>query len=202
VTFTRADLRKLRVPIVVAAVLTAVGVGCVAAAEHYLGESRKALQAAKSQREQAQKRVEQVAEEEREIRANLSLYARMEKRGLTNPENRLDLIDSIARIKNDRRLFDMRYSIEPQRAVDYAGVKPAGGMDFVTSRMKLDMFLLHEEDLLDFLDDLSLAGKAYVSVRNCSLSRLVPATQALGIAPRLRSDCVVDLIVIKQVKAS
>src|SRR5438045_3980751 len=106
-TFTRADLKRLRWPIAAAVLLTAVGSACFIASEQYLAQAKAAREAAKTQREQAQKRVEQVAEEEREIRSNLLTYNKMVQRGMTSQENRLDLIDAIAKIKNDRRLFEI-----------------------------------------------------------------------------------------------
>ena len=37
--------------------------------------------------------------------------------------------------------------------------------------MRVELALLHEEDLLRFLADLRDSGNAYYSVRNCALSR-------------------------------
>ena len=55
--------------------------------------------------------------------------------------------------------------------------------------------------MLDFLDDLTTSGKAYVAVRNCAVSRLDRGpTAPTSVVPRLRSECQVDLIALKQVK--
>lgn len=200
---SRADLSRLRLPIALALLLAAIGITFLVASERYLDEARRGQAAAKAQREQAQKRLEQVAEEEREIKSNLVYYNKMVQRGMEGAENRLDLVDSIAKIKNDRRLFEIRYNIDAQKPLDYAGISPSGAVDFVTSRMRLEMLLLHEEDLLEFLDDLEAAGKAFVAVRNCSVSRLDRAgISAAAVAPRLRSECQVDLIVLKGTKPS
>ncbi len=198
---TGADAKRLRLPIATALVLTALGAGCLVASDFYLSEAKDAREAAKLQRNQAQQRLATVAEEEREIRENLVYYRRMVDRGMVSPENRLDLIDSIAKIKKERRLFEIRYNIEPQKPLDYAGIRPAGPVDFVASRMKLEMMLLHEQDLLNFLDDLDAAGKALVAVRNCTVARLDRgAVTVTTVVPRLRSECQVDLIALKQVK--
>lgn len=199
---TGEDIKRLRLPIASAAVLIALGAACLVWSETQLAEAKKAREAAKAQRTQAQKRVEQVAEEEREIRENLIYYQKMVDRGMVGQENRLDLIDSIAKIKNDRKLFEIKYVIDPQKPLDYAGIQPAGPTDFVASRIKLDMMLLHEEDLLNFLSDLDRVGRSHVAVRHCLVTRLDrgPATQ-VTVAPRLRSECEVDMVVLKQVAA-
>src|SRR3954464_11031528 len=130
-TLMRADWKRLRWPIAAALLLACVGATCFIASEQYLARAKTAREATRAQRELAQKRVEQVAEEEREIRSNLVSYGKMVKRGMTSQENRLDLIDEIARIKNNRRLFEIRYSIEPQKPLDYAGLTSSGAVDFV-----------------------------------------------------------------------
>ena len=198
----REDYKRLRLPVFVATVLIAMGVGCLAASETWLADARKARDGARNSSTLAQKRVDQVAEEEREIKENMLWYARMASRGMVDPENRLDLIDSIAKIKAARKLFEIRYNIEPQRPLGYPGITPAGAMDLVGSRMKLDMQLLHEEDLLKFLSDLDAAALSHVSVRRCTLDRIErdPA-QALAAVPRLNSSCDLDLVVVKQVKS-
>ena len=199
----REDYKHLRLPLAAAALLIAMGVTCLAVSETWLMDARKARDTAKNSNAEAQKRLDQVSEEEREIKENMLWYARMASRGMVEQENRLDLIDSIAKIKTARKLFEIRYNIESQRPLGYPGLTPAGAMDLVGSRMKLDMQLLHEEDLLRFLSDLGAAALSHVSVRRCTLDRIErgPA-QALAAVPRLNISCEVDLVAVKQVKSS
>ena len=62
------------------------------------------------------------------------------------------------------------------------------------------MLLLHEEDLLGFLQDLRASNKAYVSLRSCTLTPLEPAVTTQSVVPHLQSQCTVDLIAIKKAK--
>jgi hypothetical protein len=197
----REDFKRLRLPLFTAIVLIAAGIACVAISDSWLADARKESVAAKNASEQARKRVETVSEEEREIKENMVWYSRMAKRGMVDQENRLDLIDSIAKIKAARRLYEIRYNIESQKPLGYPGMKPAGAVDLVASRMKLDMQLLHEEDLLKFLKDLDAAALSYISVRRCTLDKIErgPA-QALAAVPRINSSCDVDLVAVKQLK--
>jgi len=70
--------------------------------------------------------------------------------------------------------------------------------------VKIDLELLHEEDLLNFIDDLTRRGKPYLSVRSCDVQREARAGGSGGAAlsPRLRADCVFDLITIRLDKPS
>src|SRR5207245_2799493 len=89
--------------------------------------------------------------------------------------SRLDWIESIARIKDDRKLFEIRYNFDAQRPLDYPGLVATGAAELVVSRLKLDMLLLHEGDLLNFLADLQAGIKAHVSVRPSTVTRLTLA---------------------------
>jgi hypothetical protein len=121
---------------------------------------------------------------------------------MLSEQNRLDWIDSIAKIKNDRKLFEIKYAIEPQKPLDYPGIA-GGATGFVVSKMKLEMLLLHEDDLLNFLADLQSAGKAKVAVRHCTVTRIereAPPT-ATALQPRLRAQCELELISAKSLRA-
>jgi hypothetical protein len=148
----------------------------------------------------AQDRVAKATSEEREIRENLAQFQRLVAWGMVGDEKRLDWVESIAQIRAQRKLFKINYDIEAQRTLDYPGVASAGGLEFMSSRMKLELPLLHEEDLLNFLTDLQSAGKAYVSTRKCVLERAErEAPQGgRGMVPRLKSDCQLDMITIRE----
>jgi len=199
---TRDDLKRLRVPIAVAIVLLALGAACLIAGGYHLDEARAARDATRLSRVAAQERVLRVSEEEREIRDDLVYYEQMRQRGIVGEQSRLDWIESIARIKNDRKLFEIRYNFEAQKPLDYPGLVPAGAADFVVSRLKLDMLLLHEGDLLNFLADLQAGIRAHVSVRNCTVTRIErgAAPGATTVQPRLRAECQVDLVSVRGIK--
>ena len=198
----REDFKHLGLPMALAVVLIAIGATCVVLTESWLDEARIGRQAAAKSSAEAQKKVEQVSDEEREIKQNMVWYARMAARGMVDQENRLDLIDSIAKIKSARKLFEIRYNIDAQKPLSYPGIAPAGNIDLVASRMKLDMQLLHEEDLLKFLSDLEAAALSHIAVRRCTFNRIErgPA-QALSAVPHLSSSCELDLVVVKQGKS-
>ncbi len=149
------DLKQLRAPLALAAVLFALGAACLVSSNYYLDAAKKTQDATRLSRVASQERVLRVSEEEREIRNNLIFYEQMRERGIVSEQNRIDWIETIARIKRNRKLFEIKYRIEAQRGLDYAGISATGTGDFTVSRMKLDMLLLlHENDLLDFLADL------------------------------------------------
>ena len=196
-----SDLKRLRLPLAAGVVLTLAGVACYFAIDDYLQQTKKLGAATSAQRSEVQAKLASATEEEREIKASLQQYQALAARGILGEEERLDWIDTITAIKNERQLFSIGYSIEPQKPLDYPGFTPGGGVNFVVSRVKIDIQLLHEEDLLNFIDDLAKRGRSYLAVRNCDVQRVDRGGGAgTTLAPRLKAACVFDLITIRHNK--
>ena len=195
----KQDFRQLRWPLAVAVVFALAGAGTLLYSERQLDTARREAAAAKTSRTAALDRVAKAAEEERDIRSDLVFYQRMVDAGLVGSRNRLDLIEKISTIKAERKLFEIKYNIDAQKPLDYPGITPSGTLDFVTSRMQLDIMLLHEEDLSNFLNDLRAAGQSHVSVRQCTLARQ-DRTGSPALAPSLQAQCQIDLITLVESK--
>jgi hypothetical protein len=198
--FRAKDLKQLRLPIAVCLSLCLAGAACYVAADRYLQDTKREGAAIAAQRTEIQGKLDRANEEEREIKANLQQYRALEARGITGEEKRLDWVDALTTIKNERRLFNITYSIEPQKLLDYPGFGAASGVYFMSSRVRANLQLLHEEDLLNIIDDLIKRSRLYLSVRSCNIQRINRAGGGTTLAPRLQADCIFDLITIRHVK--
>lgn len=193
--------KRLVAPAMVAAFLVAVGAVAIVLSQQMLQKGRAEQTKATADREAAQNRLARTTDEEREIREKLVDYQKLRSRGLIGEERRADWVERIAEIKSARKLFDVKYTIEPQRPADYPGLAAAGDVEFLASQMKVVLALLHEEDLFRFIDDLRGALSSHVLVRSCTVSRLEVAAADRGVGPRLRADCTIDLVTIRDRKA-
>lgn len=192
---TTAEIRKLLLPALACAALLAAGVALVLQAQHALQRADQQLAAAREERNKAAERLSRIAEEEREVREKLAVYQRLKALHIIGEERRLDWADAMARIKTSRDLLDLRYRVDRRKLLVSVPGKPAS-VDFYASTMKVQIALLDENDLLDFLHDLRDSGNAYYSVRSCSIARVNQAPTAGAMAPRLSADCDIDLITI------
>jgi hypothetical protein len=198
--FGQRDLKKLGLPVAGCVVLILAAVACYVAADRYLAQTRQLATAAAAQRTEMQARLASANDEEREIKANLQQYQALEARGVIGEEKRLDWVDTVTAIKNERRLFNISYSIEPQKPLDYPGFGSDDSVKCMASRVKVNIALLHEEDLLNFIGDLARRSKPYLSVRSCDVQRESRGAGGTTLAPRLQADCVFDLITISHNK--
>ena len=192
---TREDLKGLALPLLAAALLLAAGAALIWGARQSVAGAQRELAVAQAERKQNAERLARIAEEERGVREKLDVYKQLKALNILGDEQRLEWADAITRIRTQRELLDLSYRVDRQRLLTSAPGKPAN-VDFFASTMRVELALLHEEDLLRFLADLRDSGNAYYTVRNCTLTRTGAAGAGTTMAARLRADCNIDLITI------
>jgi len=195
VNFTRAEVKQLGLPLVIALALLIAGGVLIWSANQSLTTTKRELTVAQGERRQNAERLARIAEEEREVKEKLDVYQQLRALRILGEERRLEWADAVTRIRSERELLDVRYRVERQKLLTSAPGKP-GSVDFYVSTMKVELALLHEEDLLRFLADLRNSGNAYYAVQRCAVLRTGQAATGGGITPRLRADCDIDLITI------
>ncbi|UQV48131.1 hypothetical protein KIV45_16280 [Janthinobacterium lividum] len=125
--------------------------------------------------------------EKQEIRAYEPQFLALRQRGLIGEENRLAWIDAIRRSQEQRKLLPISYDISAQQALQVPLPIVMGQYHLRGSRMRLQMDLLHEMDLLNLFDDLRQAG--YFAVQDCTLKRHGAAGTGSGTTPTLGAEC-------------
>jgi hypothetical protein len=194
----RETLKALAFPGIVALVLVGAGIALLTVVDDMFKQSARELARVRSERIAIHTKLMQATDEEQLIRKRLAGYDRLLQKGVIGDERRLDWVDAIQRIRNERKLFELKYSIEPRRPVDYPGFKHSGDIEFAVSRMRLELMVLHEGDLLNTLNDIRSRLAPHVVVRTCKLDRLTSRFGAGGaIGPQLRAECGLDLITIR-----
>lgn len=194
-TLSREELKRLAGPIALATAFLAGGLALAYAASSSLGAARREFAAAQAERRANGERLARIAEEEREVKEKIDVYRRLKSLNILGPERRLEWADAVSRIRSQRELLDLHYVVERQRLLGSVQGKP-GKIDFYASTMKVDLALLHEEDLLRFIGDLRQSGNAFYAVKKCAISRTGQAQSGTSMAPRLRAECDIDLITI------
>lgn len=192
---TRDEAKQLATPVVLALAFIVAGAAFVWSAGESLRSAQRNFAGTQAERRQNTERLARIAEEEREVKEKIDLYQRLKQLHIVGEEQRLEWADAIARIRKERELLDLRYTVERKRLLTSVAAKP-GNVDFYASTMKVDLALLHEEDLLRFLADLRESGNAYYAVKKCALMRTGQAISGATMTPRLSANCEIDLITI------
>lgn len=201
----RDDIKRLRPALLMATALLLAGLLAAGLAHLWRTDKEEDHRQALDTRRNFQTRLARIEDEAGEIRAGGILFDKLVARGIVGEELRQEWIEQIRRIRVERRLFDIHWELQPRHLLD-ADIAPGdgGGYDMLTSGLQIRMPLLHEEDLLRFLDDLRDQLQAYVRPRRCTIDAEAPAS-APGtdtIQPRLQAQCDLDLITLSPPSAA
>lgn len=193
--FTARDFVKIRLPLLGSLLLLALA---GALAWWSTLEAQKATHerdTAAASRNQIEQRLRQVRTEEQELKERALAFQKMQSSGMTGEERRLDWTEMLRQIQQDMRLPGMNYEFGAQKALE--GVNLAA-YAFFASPMRLQLRLLHEEDLINFLARLQREAKALVLVRNCKLSPLVGGSEGHAAIAQLAAECELQWITARR----
>lgn len=190
------DLQKLQSSLLATLLMVAVG----AASVHFALNSTKAAKleqaAAQKNRNDFDGKLKQVRSEEAEIKQKSAVFNTLRARGIIGEEQRLEWVELLKDIRDRRRLLDLQYEIAPQRPLD---ASPGNAFAFYASTMKVQLKLLHEEDLTRLLDDLRRQASALIQVRSCAVSRLPRGGADDASNAHLQADCQIDWVTLHEV---
>lgn len=192
-TFDRNDFARIQWSLLTALALIAAGSALIVVSDRHHRTALREQTAVRAQLDEFESKLRQVRAEENEIKQKASLFSRLQARGIIGEEQRLDWVELIKEIRDLRKLLDVQYEFSPQQTLDKGS---AGGYTFKSSAMRLQMKLLHEMDLLNFINDLRQHAKAYVRVRACTVSRVPRTIGTGGDGSQLTAECELEWITI------
>ncbi|MBZ0095872.1 MAG: hypothetical protein K8H75_10965 [Sulfuricella sp.] len=142
---------------------------------------------AQVQRNDANNKRRQAENDRQEIQDYQSRFVTLRERGFVGEERRLDWIEHIQHIRESRKLLPITYEISAQRVFQLGPEVSIGDLELRGSKMQLQMNLLHEGDLLNFLDDLK--DKGFYTVQECKVKRAGAEPESAHLP--LAAECVI-----------
>ncbi|MBS1143656.1 MAG: hypothetical protein H6R14_1062 [Proteobacteria bacterium] len=194
-TLTSRDLRKLLLPLL-ATVIMLVVAGLLAWGSQL--DARKAeyeRNTAMTAMNQIEQRLRLVRTEEQEIKDRAHLLQRLQESGITGEERRLDWMELLRDIQGELRIPGMNYEFGVQAALEKNDDQAYA---WFSSPMRLQLKLLHEEDLLNFLSRIQKNASALVIVRNCKLSPTPRQGDARETMSQLSAECELQWLTARQ----
>ena len=195
----RTELDLLRWPLLrlALALLTALVIGLFSL--HFSRESGRQAEAAERAATQTRNETLRLQREEQDMRAKIAEYQAIEARGIIGTEHRLDWVELMRGVQRERKLLGLEYEIQPSQPLQAKPDNGSGtGYVFMNSVVRIQLPLLHEEDLLHFLDDTHAGAAALTRLRSCKLQRNSTANipQGQGLPPQLMAECQMDWITL------
>ncbi|MHB8167113.1 MAG: hypothetical protein ACYDDT_10130, partial [Sulfuricella sp.] len=185
-SFMKDDFPPIRKALIVLVASLLSSAALVVAGRAILIQQQDGMNQAQAQRSDALNKRRQSENDKQEIHDYQPKYLRLRERGFVGEEKRLDWMEQIKHIRESRKLFPITYEISAQQVFQVGPEVSLGSLELRGSKIKLQMGLLHEGDLFNFLDDLS--SKGFYTVQECTIKRTggVPEN---SLSPRLTAEC-------------
>lgn len=175
-SFMKDDFPFIRKALIVLIASLLSSAALVETGRAILNKQQNTMNQAQAQLNEALNKRRQAEAEIQEIRDYQDKYLQLREQGFVGEEKRLDWIAHIKSIRENRKLLPITYEISAQRVFQVAPEVSIGELELRGSKMKLGMDLLHEGDLLNFLDDLK--HKGFYTIQECTIKRTPAGTES------------------------
>ncbi len=196
-SISRQDWRKLRNPILgLGAALVLIGL-LISFADQYRQNNETALQAQQNLLNQARQKYQSSGLEKETITQYLPIYNNLLASGFIGEEQRIEWIENLRQIHAQNKLFSIDYSIGLQENYKPSFLLNLGNFKLNRSVMKLNLYMLHEGDLLALLDGLQEQTTPFI-VRDCEITRPIGTViNTQNISANLKAACEIDWLTLR-----
>ena len=194
-TFSQKDFTKLQIPLLSMVVMLLIAGLLVWWSMGLAEKSKRENVAANSSKNQVDQRLRQVRTEEQELKEKAQIFQQMQNSGMAGEEKRLDWTEMLRNTQRDMRLPGMSYEFGVQVPIDSV---EGAAFAYFTSPMRLQLRLLHEQDLLNFLNRIQKEASALVLVRSCKLSPLTRSNDARDGLAQLGAECELHWVTVRR----
>ena len=169
--FSRAGFNALKFACLV--LLSGLGVGAFIVVGSYLYWQTENKSDQQSQRalQDLRGRLNTAVRDREDLRGSEDTYKMLTARGVFIAEERFDLIEALATLKNRHRLVALSYDIAPQRPLRLGSGAAYTGVNLVASRIKLKIRAYHDADLIAFLDEFPRLQRGFFPFDRCAIKR-------------------------------
>ncbi len=190
------DLQALRNPLLVLVIVLLAGAAAIYYSDRVKTVAGQQLAQQRSQLNEARTRLQKSGDEKDIIVRYLDDYRRLQRAGFIGEEQRINWLDGLRIANQQADLFGVDYQISTQAPYVHAARLNPGQITLNQSVMRLQFRLLHELDLMRFLNALSSQGGGIFSVDQCILRR-IDTQGVIRYQPNVTAECNLSWITAK-----
>ena len=195
--FSTKDLPRTRGLLIISVLTLVLGAIIAYVSNGVLIEAQQSKIIADREWSEAHRKLERTKNEQEDLQGYYRQYQNLVEQNVIGQERRLDWIETIEKIRNKLNIFSVKYKLEPQETLNFETVSTSNSFDLHRSNMTLDFSLLHEGQLLNFLDTLSKEAKGMYLLESCTLTRNDFVRQ-LRFIPNLQAECTLGWITLNE----
>jgi hypothetical protein len=193
---TIKDLASMRLP--VAMLIAALAIAGVlvkfSSAQQKTAETQRRAQSAALK--DARERYQRSGEEREAILRYLPAYRALQSEGLVGAEQRIEWIEGLRSANKQAGLFGVTYQLEARKAFPLLGQGNPASQFVQQSQMKLSFGLVHEGELMRFLQMLATQQRGTFFIRSCIIDRPARVETPAPRQPNLNAQCELSWLTI------
>lgn len=193
---TLKDFASMRLPvaILIAALVVAAVLVKFSSVQNKVVETQHRAQAAALK--EARDRYLRSGEEHEALLRYLPAYRKLQNEGLVGTEQRIEWIEALRAANKQAGLFGVTYQLEARIPFDLPGESNPALPFLRQSQMKLSFGLVHEGDLMRFLNLLATQRSGMFFIRSCIIDRPVRIDTPAPRQPNLNAQCELSWLTI------
>ena len=192
---TKSDLSVMRSSLITLSIAIIASLLLISISERLSGLAQKNWHDAQRELRAAQSELNNAKQDQENLRDYQGEYLASVNQHLIGNEQRLDWVESLEKLRQQKLVSELHYNIGPQKTYTPQPPIDSGNFDIKYSEMKLQLSLLHEDQLLDFFDELRGQIKGWYQLDGCSIVR-APG-EAQNNATQLTAECSGGWITLK-----
>lgn len=196
-----SDFHLIRWSILAICVSSLVSAIVLYSSDKYLEKAQEKQRSAQNMLNDARNRLATAHQDQENMGIYANEYGALIENKVIGEDQRLDWMEGLEKIRRQHLVVNFSYTIAPQAI--YAPQPPldTGNFDIHYSEMKLQIDLLHEEQLPDFFAALHNQIKGWYQLDSCTLQRSTTANEEefdnATAAAHIRAECSGGWITLK-----
>ena len=195
--FSREDWRKIQLALVVFFLVLISAVLLFSYEQHRKHASLSSLLQHQQALTQATNRYIKSGEEKVSIIQHLPRYQRLVNQGAVGEEHRIEWVDALRNTHKDNKLFSIKFAIGVQSPYPSTLMPNVEPFKPYHSLMKIELSLLHENDLLVLLDSLGQKNLSPFILQQCEMTRQ-NANISNSLTANIQAKCDLDWITLHE----
>jgi hypothetical protein len=184
---SKNDLGVMRNSLITLAIAVSCGLLLIIFSAEQSELAGKDWRDAQRQLRSAQSELSNAKQDQSNMDDYLAEYSASVNQHLIGAEARLDWVENLEKLHQQKIIEDFRYTIGPQKNYAVLPAIDSGNFNIHYSEMRVQLDLLHEEQLLNFFDAVRSQIKGWYQLEGCTLVR--NAIDPKNSGAQLKAEC-------------
>lgn len=169
--FSKSDFHLIRWSVLAICASLLVSAIALYSSGHYADKAQKERRNAQNILNDARNHLAAILQDRENMDIYASEYGALIENEIIGDDQRLDWMEGLEKIRRQNLVASFSYAIAPQKIYTPQPPIDSGNFDIRYSEMKLQIDLLHEEQLPDFFNALRSQIKGWYQLEGCTLQR-------------------------------